>query len=75
MVEVILVRLSGHVLLVVAEAGIVVTAETAATADQDPLSAENAALFVKIDQSLPATEVQNPRIVLHLPRQGTIALL
>ncbi len=42
------VHQSGHVLLVVAEAGIEVTAETAATADQD-LQSENEAQFVKID--------------------------
>ncbi len=43
------VHQSGHVLLVVAEAGIEVTAETAATADQDLLSEGYEALFVKID--------------------------
>lgn len=41
-------------------------------ADQDPLSEGNVALFVKIDQSLLATEVQNPKIVLHPPRQEMI---
>ncbi|KAI9071442.1 hypothetical protein K1719_046591 [Acacia pycnantha] len=49
--EVILDHLLGHVLLVVTEAGIEVTAGIAATADQDPLSEENVALLGKIDQS------------------------
>lgn len=53
---------SGHVLLGVAEAEIEVTAETVATADQDPLSEEAEAQFLMTDLG-----------VLSPPRQGSIA--
>ena len=43
------VHRSGHILLVVAEAGIEATAETATTADRDLQSEENEAQFLKID--------------------------
>lgn len=38
--------------------------------DQDPLSEEKEALFVKIDQSLLGAQVQSPKVVLHCPSQG-----